>query len=209
MSQHLGTDDVHRFVDGQLRPERQWEVERHLDSCDACRAWVRQIRSLTAGLGRLREPVSPPHDLWPGVEARVRRPSEGGPHASRARIAAAAAILVLLSVALVLGRARIRTPPIAGAMSLPPAATTLEATYLPIVERLRRLSAARAARLAPDLGARVREDLAATDRAVSDAREALRRHPDDLELLTELSRSYRREVEALEWVIRVTPEGAP
>jgi hypothetical protein len=77
------------------------------------------------------------------------------------------------------------------------------------VERLRRISADRAVRLAPDLAARLDEDLAVTDHAVSETREALRRSPNDRELLTALARSYRREVGFLEWVLQVTPEGDP
>jgi anti-sigma factor RsiW len=51
---------VSALVDGELAPEEELELRRHLEACEACGAWRRQLEALSAGLasslGRERAP---------------------------------------------------------------------------------------------------------------------------------------------------------
>ena len=81
------------YVDGALDPGARAEVAAHLDTCDACRALVRdlaRIRTAARGLG----PIAPPAAVWARLEAA--RPSPR--RQARTQWLGLAAVLVLVSV---------------------------------------------------------------------------------------------------------------
>ena len=83
------------LLDGELRPEEEIELWRHVDACDTCRAWLAQLESLSTGvatsIGRERAPRLLAH--------RVRRLQISS---WRARAVGAAAVGAAFLAALVL-----------------------------------------------------------------------------------------------------------
>jgi hypothetical protein len=105
------------YVLGALSPAQRVTFERHLATCDECRAEVNDLAVLPGLLGRLDEPAIatiadelPPPSILPGVLSKVRRLRRGR------RAFALAAAVVLVAVALVTGFSmpqRADTPPVA------------------------------------------------------------------------------------------------
>ena len=83
------------LLDGELGPEEELELRRHVDSCETCRAWHAQLEALSTGIvhsiGRERAPRLLVH--------RVRRLQASS---ARGRATAGTAAGVALFAALVL-----------------------------------------------------------------------------------------------------------
>ncbi len=83
------------LLDGELEPEDELELRRHVDACDTCRAWQAQLEALSTGvassIGRDRAPRLLAH--------RVRRLQTSS---CRGRAMGAAAVAAAVLAALVL-----------------------------------------------------------------------------------------------------------
>jgi len=97
------------LLDGELAPEEELELRRHLDSCEACQAWRAQLDGLFAAVARSIGRERAPRQL----EFRVRR-METVSWRGRAASVAGAAALGLVAVLAFLGR----TPPGGGSEAL-------------------------------------------------------------------------------------------
>jgi len=62
---------LHDYVDSELTPEVEAEVDRHLGACEVCEEHERKLRSLVDDASSLPEWVDPPRDLWPQIEQRL------------------------------------------------------------------------------------------------------------------------------------------
>ncbi len=71
------------WVDGELPPDLEEAVRRHLDGCPTCRATVDQLRATAGLVARLPARAAPP-DLADAVEREIARASAGTPAAMRA-----------------------------------------------------------------------------------------------------------------------------
>lgn len=87
------------YLDGDLAPETQAQIKRHLDECQKCHEELEELRSLLARAEKLPSEIRPAKDLWPGIVARIDQ--------QRSResfwwlqLAAAAIALAVLSVPL-------------------------------------------------------------------------------------------------------------
>src|SRR5579859_600906 len=81
--QNKHVDDlVDAYALGALESEEVDAVERHLESCEACRALVTQARETAERLLYAAPPVIPPASLRARVLQRVREEAAAQPHAS-------------------------------------------------------------------------------------------------------------------------------
>jgi len=98
------------LLDGELAPEEELELRRHVDTCETCHAWRAQLEALSTGIadsiGRERAPRQ--------LALRVRR-LETVSWRGRAAAATAAAVVVVAVAALVFFG---RTSPGGGSASL-------------------------------------------------------------------------------------------
>ncbi len=62
------------YVDGELSLEEQHKVDQHLQQCSDCREELTSLRSLQSEAAALPRGISPPHDLWAGIEERIAQP---------------------------------------------------------------------------------------------------------------------------------------
>jgi hypothetical protein len=68
MNRHLSTEQLSSYLDGEIGPSHSEQIERHLDSCPACRAQLDSMDRLVAELRRIERPAPPP-----ALAAAVRR----------------------------------------------------------------------------------------------------------------------------------------
>ena len=73
MTQHLTEEQLNGFADGSLAATERGVVESHLAACASCRADADELRALLAAARELPRAIEPEHDLWGGVEERIRR----------------------------------------------------------------------------------------------------------------------------------------
>ena len=69
-------DRLSEYVDGELTAEERASLEAHLATCAACRATLEDLRKVVAR-SRALDGRAPKADLWPGIHARLtpgRRP---------------------------------------------------------------------------------------------------------------------------------------
>ncbi len=60
------------YLEGTLPPSAVEEIERHLDGCAGCRAYVRQIESTLRALGSVSDQTLSPH-AWGELRDVFRR----------------------------------------------------------------------------------------------------------------------------------------
>lgn len=65
-----------QYLDGELPPEQQSELEAHLDQCETCQAELNALEKTLSSLAGLA-PVPPPKDFDRKVQQRIRRRSRG------------------------------------------------------------------------------------------------------------------------------------
>jgi anti-sigma factor RsiW len=65
------TDRLSEYLDGELSPDDLRRVEAHLGDCERCTRTLEELREVVARADRLSE-RTPPEDLWPGIDARIR-----------------------------------------------------------------------------------------------------------------------------------------
>ena len=103
------TDDIQAFIDGTLGPIRSAELERHLATCDACRALESDLRRIRDAADALGDPEPPDH-VWLQIAGRLRqegRVRDQPPSVAIARhqyvwLAIAAALVLAVGTSLVL-----------------------------------------------------------------------------------------------------------
>lgn len=233
---HPDREALHRHAEGALREAGEARrVEAHLEGCARCREEVAAIREILRRAAGLPRGIEPPEDLWPGIEARIRRegagPGDGGPgggadgalaspisslRRTAPWLAAAAAVLVALTAGVTLWIAG--GPADAGVASGPAADTSeatsamltgaagVEAGYRPMVDRLSGVLERQGDRLPPETREVVERNLRVIDAAIAEAESALARHPASPELLRALDRSYRRKIDLLQRSARLTAQ---
>ena len=79
--------------DGELEQEDAALLERHLPSCEPCRAHALLLARLAPRLAPLRAAAAPPADLWARLERRL--PAARAPHRPPAPVLARAAAALL------------------------------------------------------------------------------------------------------------------
>jgi anti-sigma factor RsiW len=76
MTQHW-TDRLSDYLDGGLPAAEAGRLEAHLTRCPECAATLAQLRQVRER-ARSLAPPAPPHDLWPGILARIGQAEASG-----------------------------------------------------------------------------------------------------------------------------------
>jgi anti-sigma factor RsiW len=215
------TDLISDYLDGTLDPGTHRQVERHLTTCSECAALLSDLERVVGRARVLAEEDTPPaEDLWPGIEARLRRVAQAPlpipvtitavperrylkPRISFTipQLAAACLAVVALSAATAFyvdGSWR-KTTPSAGTALPPSAAATMTESQDAIrdVERLRQVLASRRDELNPATVQALEESLRAIDKAIRQGQLALTADPKNPYLRDHLDDTMRRKVDLM------------
>jgi hypothetical protein len=94
---------INELVDGTLGPLRRAELDLHLETCDDCRALVRDLQAIVDAAGSL-PPLRPPDRVWSAIAGRLQ--NEGLVAGERSRgfnrtwLALAAALIIAVGASL-------------------------------------------------------------------------------------------------------------
>lgn len=204
------TNRLSEYLDGELDSSERAAIEAHLATCGRCYATLGELRQVVARAKALTD-TEPAKDLWAGIRARIAEGSEPRRHApgmARRRFSftvpqllAASIALVLLSSGsawLALRQRPMNTPePIA---VTPPAGTRVASWTGSTDIAVGELEAAltqNEKRLDSTTVRIVRKNLAIINRAIAEARIALRNDPGNAYLNLHLADTMRRKVELL------------
>ncbi|HEX5031649.1 MAG TPA: zf-HC2 domain-containing protein [Candidatus Eisenbacteria bacterium] len=217
------TDLISDYLDGTLDPGTHRQVERHLAGCTECAALLADFERVVGRARVLAEDDTPPaEDLWPGIEARLRRAAQTPlpipvtltavperrslkPRISFTlpQLAAACLAVVALSAAgafYIGGGARKAetTAPVAQQLPAPAAATMTESQdAIKDVERLKEILASRRNELDPATVAALEGSLRAIDMAIRQGQLALAADPKNPYLRDHLDDTMRRKVDLM------------
>lgn len=208
MNPHV-TDQLDDFVDGRLKAASAKDVELHLATCVECASAEHQLRLLLAAARALPAALEPPPAIWTAVRARTI----DAPRLRRAlfwsvryQLAAAAAILVLLSSGLTALFLRAGGPPIQAMVSEPTRAALSAAQQENdrIASQLETRLVSQRPALDTATARVVQENLRIIDRAIAEARSALERNPENPNLSRLISTSYQRKIQILQRTLRLS-----
>ena len=204
------TNRLSEYIDGELDSTERAAIEAHLATCGRCYATLGELRQVVAHAKTLQG-TPPATDLWPGIAREIRR--EQAP-ARRDRLVrrrfsltvgqllAASIALVLLSgggVWLAVQQGPTKTPaepPDMTQSSTARVANWTGSTDAAIAE-LQAALVQNEKRLDSTTVRIVRKNLAIIDRAIAEARIALRNDPGNAYLNLHLADTMRRKVELL------------
>jgi anti-sigma factor RsiW len=221
MTTHPYDRQLHDYADGTL-PAREHDALRdHLAACDACRADIERIRRLRAELARLPRDIPPPAHVLAAVRAATTgaAPAAAGARAAvpwfaRPRWLAAAAV-VLVAVSSLLTALFVRgsspAPAIADGtaaradvpLTTPgdPAALVavdaMERSYQDAIAEVQLALADGQSGLSAETVRILESNLAIIDRALAEARTALRADPGNDALAALLRSGYERKLDVL------------
>jgi anti-sigma factor RsiW len=219
MTIHPDERQLNDYADDTLRAAERGGVVAHVASCETCRAEIDRIRRLRSELAALPRDIAPPARVLAGVHAgiatadvgtipfqqdRTRRPW----HARPRLLAAAAVLLVTLSsggTALLLrrppagtaggGRAPASVMPAQSAQLT--AVHAMERSYEDAIAEVQRVLSEGQSALAPETLRVLETNLAIIDRALAEARTALRADPGNDALAALLRAGYERKLDVL------------
>ena len=216
------TDLISDYLDGTLDPGTHRQVERHLAGCTECAALLSDFERVVGRARVLAEEDTPPaEDLWPGIEARLRRAAQTPlpipvtisavpeRRSLKPRIsftipqlaAACLAVVALSTAAFYIGGASRKTEttaPIAQQLPAPAAATMSESEdAIKDVARLKDILASRRNELDPATVAALESSLRAIDNAIRQGQLALAADPKNPYLRDHLDDTMRRKVDLM------------
>ena len=230
-------EQLNDFVDGLLSESAARDVTAHLETCAACRDSVGALRSLKAAAAALPDSLAPGRNLWPAIEGKLdagraglfsfgRR--SGGPgldsapgtrHAAMswgwpAGLAAAAVVLVAVTVSITMLLMRGGPEPPATRVAIAPAGEAVLASYreaeneyLRATEDLRAVLEQRRDELAPETIALLEENLRLIDDAITQMWTALENDPGRARNRHLFNRLYQKKVMLLQQAIRLPSQG--
>ena len=206
------TNRLSEYIDGELDANERAALEGHLATCGRCYATLAELRQVVARARSLAD-TPPATDLWPDIHGRLM-PARGagarqpGPARSRRlsfsvpQLLAASVALILLSGGSVLLAVQQRPTTTAAEPAVTMQSSTVRvanwtgSTDVAIAE-LQAALAQNEKRLDSTTVRIVRKNLAIIDRAIADARIALRNDPGNAYLNLHLADTMRRKVELL------------
>ncbi len=203
------TNRLSDYIDGELDSTERAGLEAHLATCGHCYATLSELRRVVAR-GKALADSEPETDLWPNIRARLTQGSGTRRHAPGLRrfsftvpqLLAASIALMLLSgggawLALQPRPVATDTPePTTSRNSIVDVAKWTGSTDVAIAE-LQAALVQNEKRLDSSTVRIVRKNLAIIDRAISEARIALRNDPGNAYLNLHLADTMRRKVELL------------
>lgn len=211
MTHQTWINQLSDYLDGELLPDQRAVVEAHLRECVECARTAEELRRVVRRASALDD-RRPATDLWPGIAARigasVPRPLPSG--ASRVRpllsrrvvftvpqlIAAGLAALIATGGGLWLTRSVANEP---AGVAVPPIVvrTAVSTQYDQAVADLAAVLEAERHRLAPKTVQTIEASLAVIDRAIGQARQALRADPESEYLVRHLEATTQQKLRLL------------
>jgi anti-sigma factor RsiW len=222
------TDRLSEYLDGELPEAERAALESHLRGCGDCSSLLTELREVLAQ-ARTLEHRGPAQDLWPAISARIGAGAASGDIVhlgSRRRrrqwsfslpqLAAAGLALMTLSGGSVwlLESARLRqtTQQRTVATSQTPVVTPISSggrsatqSYAAAVADLERVLAEGQGQLDTTTVRVIQMNLAAIDRAIAQAQQALNADPANMYLNTHLAETMRRKLELLRQAAALVP----
>jgi anti-sigma factor RsiW len=221
------TDRLSEYLDGELLESERAALESHLRGCGDCSGLLTELREVLAQ-ARTLEARGPAQDLWPAISARIGTGAASGDIldlGSRRRrrqwsfslpqLAAAGLALMTVSGGSVwlLESARLRQntqqPTVA---SQRPVVTPISSggrsatqSYAAAVADLERVLAEGQGQLDTTTVRVIQMNLAAIDRAIAQAQQALNADPANMYLNTHLAETMRRKLELLRQAAALVP----
>ena len=206
---------ISEYVDDALGAVERTDVERHLTTCEECRLLVdglREVRQQAATLA----PLQPPAHAWERIEQAIRVESSG----PRRRVSwswlAAAAVLILGTIAGLrfwLPARQGGAAPGAPAVNSRELAQNVESEllqaeqhYQKAISGLQQIANAEKGALDPKTAATVEENLATIDRAISESRAALKIQPHSEPAQQSLLESFKSKISLLEDTVALINE---
>lgn len=214
MNRHASETQLNDWADDSIEDaQREW-VERHLAACAECSASALELRAMLEEMAALSKEIAPPPTVHASIRARieVEVQESAEPAGSvttfhwfdrslrslRVPLAAAALIVISLTVALTTMVNRGRVPIVASA---PPVGDTslvaMEARYAEATAELEALLREVRAALPPGTIALLDQDLAVLDAALRETRDALALDPGNPTLTSILLASYEKKLDLL------------
>jgi anti-sigma factor RsiW len=201
------TNRLSEYIDGELDASERAALEGHLATCGRCYATLAELRQVVARAQSLAD-SEPQTDLWPDIRARLT-PGRRLGEAPRRRFSFSVPQLLAASVALILlsgGSVWLAVQQRPTNTAAEPAVTTQPSTVRVAnwtgstdvaIAELQAALAQNEKRLDSTTVRIVRKNLAIIDRAIADARIALRNDPGNAYLNLHLADTMRRKVELL------------
>jgi predicted anti-sigma-YlaC factor YlaD len=215
--------DIGRYLDGPTDAALSARVEAHLAGCDACRAWVADVRQLSSA-ARALGPVDPPEHVWLEVAGQIRATSgEVAPLVPARRralvqwVGLAAALLAVTTMVYFIGNRPVDVPatdtsrPTATAPPGTVAAVNDELNlavehYERAIANLQAMTAQGSTSLEPALAAVLDAESQAIDRAITESRTAVASDPENESARVSLFDALRRKVSVLQATVSLITE---
>jgi anti-sigma factor RsiW len=220
-------DAIAEFVDGALDAAGQRALERHVESCAACRALVADLKSIQAAAFTL-DRREPPPAAWDAIRARIAaepRPDDRGrllawPQTRKARgmwLAAAAALILATGVSIYpLLTKRHQVPPPTAAATTTGTASSVESIqaefqaaeehYNKAIAGLEQIARSQSGELDPQTAAVLQKNLQVIDQAISESRAALTSQPASTDAQDSLFDAMRTKVAVLQQTVELINE---
>lgn len=213
MTIHPTEQELHDFIDDELAAAAALHVGRHAAGCATCRASIDELRRLRQRLAHLPRDIAPPAGTLRHIHDLITADQVAGSPAfirplrrRRAGLAAAAIALMALSSAITAALV-LRYGPSRGvvrddvsrseyAVQLT-ALGIMETSYIDAITELERVLQEQQHVLAPETVRLVRANLDVIDRALEEARAALRDDPANVMLVDLLRAGYERKLDVL------------
>jgi hypothetical protein len=216
------TDRLCDYLDGELSPTQERELDEHLETCAACARTLDELRAVATRAQGL-EDRPPARNLWPGIAARISGAGARAPVVreivARPRrravtfsvpqlLAAGLALLMVGAGATWLVGMNGAGPGSAGgvvrvAAPAAPAILAAGGDYDAAVAELELLLEEYRSELDPRTIQAVERSLRVIDRAITEAREALAVDPADAYLSAHLAQTMQRKIELLRRAVRI------
>ena len=188
---HTIRDQFDGYLAGTLDPAGQAGVDLHLAGCAECRADFASTGFLAARTAGLRREIAPATDLWTGIAPRL------GARGRRLSIPVwwlAAAAVVLVSVSSALTVALVRRPRPDAVIGF----ASTEARYQHAALEVSGLYQRARDSLAPETRLVLERNLAVIERALGEARDALKADPANRAIEAMVVAAYQRKIAFLE-----------
>src|SRR5262245_16896061 len=209
------------YVDRTLGRDQLAQVARHLETCEACRQLVDDLREITRAAAAL-DPVVPPAHVWGRIEKDIRgdrarattpvaRPRSGGftVPASWTWLAAAAVLVLAVVVGM---RFATTTPETGSATNLAAAEaveaelTAAEAHYQKAISGLERIASDENTAFDAATAATLQKNLAVINQAIDESRAAVRAEPASQQAQHSLIENFKTKLALLQDTVALIKE---